>query len=1171
MIIQKMFKDDINRPINGVIQVEQDQESVVEQEIKEYVVTNELKKHFSQFFNYYSNAFEHPTDNTGVWITGFFGSGKSHFLKMLSYLLENKEINGNKTVDLFRKKFDDELTFMPIQKATSVPTETILFNIDVEGPMNKDATAVLKVFAKVFYNHLGFYGNDLKVAKLEQFITKKGKMDEFKRVFEEINGDPWIKARESYAFLEDSTVECMVRVLGMSREAAQHWFDGTEEVDISIGQLVDEIKEYVDSKPKDFRLLFMIDEVGQYVGTNTDMLLNLQTLIERLGSACHNQVWVVATGQEALDDMIKVREDEFSRIMARFSVRLSLTSSSVGEVIEKRLLAKEKDAEKLLEKVYDNNDAILRNLYSFSTDRKDIRGYRSSDEFIRQFPFVPYQFLVMQSIFNEIRKHGHTGKHQSQGERSMLNGFQDAAKSVQARDEFALVPLYSFYEGLHRSLDTSIRSVIERAEKAAHDGFGIEDDDVSLLKLLYLIRYVDDIPSNVDNITILMADNINVDKLILKEKVKESLERLIKQNYVSRNGDLYMFLTDEEQDVEREIKNTSVDSATVITQIGSQIFDDIYGSYKKYRYDNTHDYDYNSYIDGQSRGLTKDSNISLKFYSAAADSYYTTEQRLLMDSGNNMAICVLTSDSPYYNNLEYASKIRKYTKQKNVSQLAPSLQRIIQDKQSEATRLEKEARDDIKKAIVDGQWYVKGEKLSLPGTDAVNKINQALKYLIEHTYTKLNYVDESFSTDQDINQLLAGKVIPIPGIEPNKQACADVLDYLDMKKAMNMTVTMFDIQSRYSTIPYGWREADIAGVVARLIYDQKVSVKVAGQIIPTNDYKLVGYLRKKSEVGNAVVARRQGPDPEKTNDAKKFLREYFDIMDLPNDEDGLVNKIVLDFTEKKNEFDLHLAENSHRHYPGYDKVLKGSELVNQILKAKLDPVALIDKINEESEDLLYNKDDMLDVKNFFKTQRVLFDDATKFYNEMKDSTDYFTDYPEVNDALNEIKEIITYKDDYQYSQIKNLNGLMSKIKDVKIDLVQKKRAEIKEIIDQCFTALEVKANADLSKTGNILNQARIKFDNRKEEIDTLDDLVVLDARENQTWKDKSSYEQAIDKALEPEPPIPPIPPKKVVKVYRNVVLQQKKLGSNSDIDAYVDELREKLYGLLKDNDQIDIE
>lgn len=181
MLIEKMFEKDINRPINGVIQVEQDKEEVIKQEVSEYVITTELKKHFNKFFESYSDSFTTPTDNTGVWITGFFGSGKSHFLKMLSYLLENKNIDGKPTVEYFREKYNDELSFMNIVQSTSVPTETILFNIDVEGSMTKDDTAVLRVFAKMFYEHLGFYGADLKLAKLEQFITKVEKWMNLKR------------------------------------------------------------------------------------------------------------------------------------------------------------------------------------------------------------------------------------------------------------------------------------------------------------------------------------------------------------------------------------------------------------------------------------------------------------------------------------------------------------------------------------------------------------------------------------------------------------------------------------------------------------------------------------------------------------------------------------------------------------------------------------------------------------------------------------------------------------------------------------------------------------------------------------------------------------------------------------------------------------------------------
>ena len=119
MRIQSMFKDDINRKINGVVKVDQDESSVLVQELNEYVITRELKKHFITFFNNYIESFNETTADIGVWISGFFGSGKSHFLKMLSYLLENKEVQGVKTVERFRAKFaDDPATFMLIDRAT---------------------------------------------------------------------------------------------------------------------------------------------------------------------------------------------------------------------------------------------------------------------------------------------------------------------------------------------------------------------------------------------------------------------------------------------------------------------------------------------------------------------------------------------------------------------------------------------------------------------------------------------------------------------------------------------------------------------------------------------------------------------------------------------------------------------------------------------------------------------------------------------------------------------------------------------------------------------------------------------------------------------------------------------------------------------------------------------
>lgn len=188
MNIRSMFQKDINRDINGVIKVAQDDEGSLYQELSEYIITKELRRHFQTFLDNYVKAVDTPTDKIGVWISGFFGSGKSHFLKMLSYLLSNQEVRGKHAIDYFADKFDDPMMYATAVKCVSIPTESILFNIDVEGPINKDKTAVLRVFAKMFYNHCGFYGDDLKIARLERFVDKQGKTDAFRQKFQEING-----------------------------------------------------------------------------------------------------------------------------------------------------------------------------------------------------------------------------------------------------------------------------------------------------------------------------------------------------------------------------------------------------------------------------------------------------------------------------------------------------------------------------------------------------------------------------------------------------------------------------------------------------------------------------------------------------------------------------------------------------------------------------------------------------------------------------------------------------------------------------------------------------------------------------------------------------------------------------------------------------------------------
>ena len=1178
MMIRNMFAENINRPINGVIKVDQDTTDVIEQEVREYVITKELKKHFINFFDYYSDSFTRPTADIGVWISGFFGSGKSHFLKMLSYILENRSVGGVPTVEMFRKKFaDDPGTFMLIDRATRGRTETILFNIDIEGSVNKDKTAVLRVFAKMFYKHLGFFGDNLKVAMLEQYIDQLGKTEEFRRVFEQKKGKSWVEQRKAFAFNGKFIIPTLMEVLDMSEEDAKRWFHDKTAVEFSIAQLVEDIKAYVSKQPKDFRLLFMVDEVGQYVGTDTDMLLNLQSLTEKIGSECGGRVWIVCTGQEAIDEIIKVRADEFSRIQARFHTRLSLSSSSVDEVIQKRILKKQPEVESQLEGLYHENDSVLRNLFSFNGSVLDIKGFSGPNEFAINFPFVPYQFIIMQKVFAEIRNHGNSGKHLSGGERSMLSGFQEAAQKIQDRDEYALVPFFRFYDTVHTFLESHIRRVIERCQNAAEIGAGIESMDVDMLKLLYLIRYVDDIPANVDNLVILMADDIRTDKIVLREKVRNSLDRLLSQNYIGRTSDTYNFLTDEEQDIQKDIKNTVVDTAAIVERIAQMIYADIYPT-KKFRIANgKYDFEFDKMVDGVSTGAVT-GGMKLRFLTVATDAHDKSELRLMTES-KGQAIVVLTGTS-YYEALESAMKIRKFVKQRNVAQLPKSMQDIIRAQQDEAGRYELSAMEDLKKAIQTANFYVDGEHLDIKSGDAKSRIDQALEYLVAHVYSELGLIERNAETDADIIENLT--TVFSPAAIPNRNAAAKVEEYLIIQDKMKLPISMFDVQSRYQGIPYGWREIDVAAVVALLINQQKVTIKYGGATVQPNDPRLPDLLRKKSEIGKTRISKRQVVTVVKMKAVRELLREYFDVMDVPEDEDGLVAFIVKKFEEQKAHYESLIQRYTFgRKYPDKDKVVAAIQLIADVLSQQKDNIALIDRVLQREDKLLDSKDDLQEVEDFFKNQVQIFDAAAKMEESLRNELDYLSHEPEANQALNQIRLVVMVQGGFSYKKIPGLNGLMATVKEGHDRLLAAKREEILDAITQCMGAVHQASKGDLRVSG-VVQKADEYFDQQKKKVRDLQSLALLDGLIPPMLQYKDNTVARIAALMAPAPvvdpkpvnpvsPVKPPEPKKVIRKYnRSIIFPAKMLQSEEEIDTYTDELRDQLKRILKNCDGIQL-
>jgi hypothetical protein len=1166
MKIQSMFQKDINRPINGVIKVGQEDGESLKQELSEYIITKELRRHFTTFFDNYSKAIDQPTDEIGVWISGFFGSGKSHFLKMLSYLLSNKEVADKRALDYFKDKFD-AYEFGTVVRCANIPTQSILFNIDIEGPINKDKTAVLRVFAKMFYNYLGFYGEDLKIAKLERFVDMKGKTEAFRAKFEDVNGASWTESRASYAFFEDDIVSVLQSVLGMSEIAARNWFNSEENIDMSIKQLVEEIRQYVDGKGKNFRLLFCVDEVSQYIGGDGDLMINLQSIVEELGSKCRGKVWVMVTGQEAIDDVVKISGDDFSKIQGRFNTRLSLSSASVDEVIKKRILEKTPDADQLLRMVYDKEHAVLKNLFTFNNAVLDIKGYADGSEFSATYPFVPYQFIIIQKVLAEIRKHGNSGKHLSGGERSMLSGFQEAAQKVQGKDENALVPLSQFYDTVHTFLESPIRRVIDRCRTAADKHDGLEQRDVSVLKLLYLIRYIDDIKANIDNIAILLLDDIRTNKGNLRREIAASLERLEAQNYVARNGDNYSFLTDDEQDVAIDIRNTTVDSAVLVASIGQTIFSEIYPT-KKFKL-GKYDFAYDQYIDETLVGSAT-GGVRLRFVTVANNSYGMTEKLLMESRANSELLVMLSSQASYFEELELAAKIRKYSKQKSSSQPTESIQSIIRGRVEQARDLEQAAKKQIEKAIADGMFYVCGEKADIKYGEARAKIDEALKQLIESVYSKLNLVNKFYESDADILSTLNGEP-PESGLAGsganNEFALNDISQWLEDRYMHHVPVSMGAVQKRYQDIPYGWREIDIAALIARLIVAQKIEIRYGGAVVGRDDRNLVRYLRVKSEIDKANVSRRIAPSEEQMRKSIVFLRDWLGQMGIPEDEDGLVAFIKDVLGKKLEHYERLLSEYERDRYPQKETVAAACELISDILSQKNDNVALLTRLISRQDDLHNSSEDMEEIETFFKSQRAIFDSARQLQKSLQNERDYFATHPEAAAKISEISSILAMPK--PYAGIKDLSDLMQGVKSAYGVLLEQKKGEVNGIIQQYTGEIHTIVGSH-GAARRESDKADTRFDEYKQEAAESGSLTNLDAMIRRVQVFSEGVLSLIHSILNSGGTNTDGKKKSIVNLRRVDVISPKRLTSREEIDKYVDGIRENLYNALGDNDGIQI-
>jgi hypothetical protein len=972
--IHQLFLKPVDRPIEGVIKA--DDARHLRTELEEYIVTGEVNKGLSEFCERYLNE----TNANGVWISGFFGSGKSHLLKILSLILDREALaGGGRAADLLLPRIDDEILRGELARVIKIPARSILFNIDQKSDAigGDKGSPVLEVFVKVLNELQGYYAKLPYVAQFEADLDARGQLEPFKAAYQQTTGRSWKNDLPTINTLDnDDFARVYAAFFNKSNDEGLRLFDrARESYRVSIESFAQRVKAYVDKQGKDFRLNFFVDEAGQFIGQDTKLMLNLQTIAETLSTVCNGRAWVLVTSQgdlqRVLGDLEGVAAQDFTKIQARFKTRLTLTSADVREVIQKRLLAK-KDAEpEVLAEIYDAEKDNLQTLYRFGDQSVEYKGWRGSDEFCAFYPFHPYQFdLFQRAIENLSRHNAFTGKHTSVGERSMLSVFQEVTKQIKDDRIGHLASFDRFFEGIATALQGHLLTSVRQAERQLDNLVAVR-----ILKALFLLKWVREFKATPRNVAILLLDAPSPDIKAHEKAVREALALLEGQSYLQRNGECFEFLTDVEKDIEVEIKNTEIEESALTKLLSDILYADILRD-PKIRYEgNGQDYSYARRLDDELVG--RDADLSVNIITTDHSNHGELSVLAAQNTGKQELLAVLPGDSRVTDEARLILKTAKYIQLNTGADIDATRKSILTQRGQQNSVRRSNLQTFCAELLGKAPLFLNGSRLSDIGEgEARNRIARGCQALVTFAYPSLrmlkgNY-DEALLEKSllDPDDLLAGGGMAL------SEAEQEVLTYVMRNQANGERTSVEAIVRELSRRPYGWYSMAVVTLIARLFRFGKVELRT-GELLDAR--AAFAALRNPRQHGGVRVRLQESFDPAKVNALKRFHQEFFDAANAGTDPRSVGAASVAAFGKESAALQVLTAQASR--YPFLAALVPVADRISKL--AERDYAFLLNQLTEFQDDLLDAKQDVLDpIKTFMAgAQRTAYDEAMAYLRE----------------------------------------------------------------------------------------------------------------------------------------------------------------------------------------------
>lgn len=1167
MDMKGLYAKDIFRSIDGVIKA--DDVSKVASEVDEYVMTSEIRSGLSRIVDAW-NQVDAPSN--GVWIAGFFGSGKSHLLKMLSYLLGEQAGNQPVTREDVERAFEqkvagDETLIADLKRSLHTPTRAVLFNIDAKDDKStrERGSAMIEVFYKVYFEARGLYSKDLGVGALERDLEDRGELARFREAYQEEAGHTWEVGRVNTVFSEALVSKALAR---LGHQVDQPFRSYREQLNLSAEAFAQDVASWLDRQGPHQRIAFFVDEVGQFIGDDSQLMLNLQTITEQLATHCPGRAWVFVTSQEELSgitaQMNERRSTDFSKIQGRFAIKVSLSTEEVTDVIARRLLTKSEQGTEELDTLWQRLGAGFPSMFRFPEGTKKYDNYLTRDSFVAKYPFVDYQFEMFTQAMRGLSDNDlFTGRHSSVGARSLLGVCQQIAQEL-TDDELGTVASFDrFYDGIAAMLKSDVKDNIGRAAQDSHtrDPF-----TMSVLKVLLLVRYVDSFHAYPRNIAVLLRRSLDQDATDLEERVGRALHTLADQVYVQRQADgTYAYMTNEEKEVRREISQIIVEPRDVTDLLRADIRRHAGTSVASFVYPGTNRrMGVSLFVDGR-REQAEPLVISVFTPQSSLDEEGIRHESVVRRDTLSLGLDV---SSEILEDVRVFCQTEEYVK-RQAGAASGLRKRIILTHKEDNEQRRRVIGEAVKDALMRASLFVDGQEVKTGTADEPKDVIElGLTRLAQQVYPRIEDAKPlatvkdgqiaSFLRDQEDATLDVD-----PGVDIAQRLASECAQWVEQARVLNgQNVFVKNAIEYYGQAPFGWDKNAVLAIVATALRLELLEALENDR--PLARTELEGALRDVNRQGRVLLQKKKHLDRAALADFQRFVGQFVP-GESPQDGPSRVRAVEVKATEWAS---LLKGYKSDR-YNFDDEVAEALDLLTPLTTTQhTEEEMLAPQIRGGFDELMEIVDDFLmPYREFVEGHEQELRDALA----EADSLSFFELTEDGKQAIDELRKLA--EDRRLYVRTQEIAPLVRRIDAARSALVQAQRDKVLRRIDEAVAGIrgsdEFKAaserarqrvDAAMEQLCDAVN--RVSKPGHAEEIgrqlDQCVDELYRDLIESATAAQQADADEVTEPTKRPT----------IVRLADLLPKTNGLLSTPDQVNEYVERIREQMLAAVNDGKQL---